>query len=172
MEHIVTQSRCISINFPRVYLFALAAYSRASMLHYDLRGDPPGVWGKWQRGLLNLINLGRILVEDTSGLPIFMEFRCILFWDTSESDVLGTSRCIWNVWFLEHTSEMPNLGACPMYYDTGLSRRYIGIEISMSIPMYGSPNLSTKYIGMDQYRLFPMYRQISPFGNTSESGNS
>ena len=38
-----------------------------------------------------------------------MEFRCILFGDTSESDVLGASRCIRNVWFLEHTSEMPDL---------------------------------------------------------------
>ena len=39
-----------------------------------------------------------------------MEFRCILFLDTSESDVLGASRCIRNVWFLEYTSEMPDLG--------------------------------------------------------------
>ena len=39
-----------------------------------------------------------------------MEFRCILFWDTSESDILVESRCIRNVWFLEHTSEMPELG--------------------------------------------------------------
>ena len=46
---------------------------------------------------------------DTSGLPVFMEFRCILFLDTSESDVLGASRCIWNVWFYAHTSEMPDL---------------------------------------------------------------
>ena len=43
-------------------------------------------------------------------MPIFVKFRCILFWDTSESDVLFESRCIWNVWFLEHTSEMPGLG--------------------------------------------------------------
>ena len=40
----------------------------------------------------------------------FVEFRCILFLDTSESDVLGASRCIWNVWFFKHTSEMPELG--------------------------------------------------------------
>ena len=39
-----------------------------------------------------------------------MEFRCILFLDTSESGVLGASRCIWNVWFYAHTSEMPDLG--------------------------------------------------------------
>ena len=47
---------------------------------------------------------------DTSGLPAFMEFRCILFLDTSESDVLGASRCIWNVWFYAHTSEMSDVG--------------------------------------------------------------
>ena len=39
-----------------------------------------------------------------------MEFRCILFLDTSESDVFVESRCIWNIWFLEHTSGMPDLG--------------------------------------------------------------
>ena len=122
-------------------MFALAAYSRACQPHYDLRGDSLGVWGKWQRGLLNLINWGSILGEDTSELPIFVEFRCILFGDTSESDIFVESRCIQNVWFLEHTSEMPNLGAFPMYYDTGFSRRYIGIEIAMPIPMYGSSNL-------------------------------
>ena len=47
---------------------------------------------------------------DTSELPAFVEFRCILFWDTSESDILVESRCIWNVWFYAHTSEMPDLG--------------------------------------------------------------
>ena len=47
---------------------------------------------------------------DTSGLPTFVEFRCILFLDTSESDVLEASRCIRNVWFLEHTSEIHGLG--------------------------------------------------------------
>ena len=47
---------------------------------------------------------------DTSELPIFMEFRCILFWDTSESNVFGASRCIWNVWFYAHTSELRDLG--------------------------------------------------------------
>ena len=58
--------------------------------------------------------------------------------------------------------------ACPMYYCTSFSRRYIGIEIAMPIPMYGGPNLSIIYIGMGQYRLFPMYRQKSPKQNTSE----
>ena len=43
-------------------------------------------------------------------MPIFMKFRCILFLDTSESGVLVESRCIWNIWFFSHTSEMPDLG--------------------------------------------------------------
>ena len=43
-------------------------------------------------------------------MPAFVEFRCILFLDTSESDILVESRCIWNVWFLEHTSEIHGLG--------------------------------------------------------------
>ena len=38
-----------------------------------------------------------------------MEFRCILFLDTSESDVLGASRCIRNVWFYAHTSGMSDV---------------------------------------------------------------
>ena len=91
-----------------------------------------------------------------------MEFRCILFLDTSESDVLGASRCIRNVWFLEYTSEMPRLRAFPMYYCTSFSRRYIGIKISMPIPMYEGPISSKKYIGMGKYRPFPMYRLKSP----------
>ena len=55
-----------------------------------------------------------------------------------------------------------------MYYYLSFRRRYIGIEISMSIPMYVGSNLSKIYIGMGQYRPFPMYRQISPSQNTSE----
>ena len=47
---------------------------------------------------------------NTSELPGFMEFRCILFFDTSEYDIFDASRCIWNVWFYAHTSEMPDLG--------------------------------------------------------------
>ena len=61
--------------------------------------------------------------------------------------------------------------ACPMYYCTSFSRRYIGIEFSMPIPMYGSSNLSKIYIGMGQHGSFPMYRQISPKQNTSEFNN-
>ena len=109
---------------------------------------------------------------DTSGLSIFMEFRCILFWDTSESDIFVASRCIRNVWFLEHTSEMPTFRAFPMYCYSSFSRRYIGIKNSMPIPMYGGPNLYIKHIGMGQSRLFPMYRQKLPKQNTSEFSNS
>ena len=105
---------------------------------------------------------------DTSGLPIFMEFRCILFWDTSESDIFVASRCIWNVWFLEHTSEMPPFRAFPMYCYSSFSRRYIGIEISIPIPMYGVLFLMKKYIGMGQYRPSPMYRQKLLKQNTSK----
>ena len=39
-----------------------------------------------------------------------MEIRCILFLDTSESGVYVESRCIWNIWFYAHTSEMPDSG--------------------------------------------------------------
>ena len=45
-------------DFPRVYLFALAVYSRACQPHYDLRGDLLGALSMWQRGLLKLIDLG------------------------------------------------------------------------------------------------------------------
>ena len=96
-----------------------------------------------------------------------MEFRCILFLDTSESNILEESRCIWNIWFYAHTSEMPDLGPSRCII-ASFSRRYIGIEISMPIPMYVSPNLSIIYIGMGQSRSFPMYRQILPKHNTSE----
>ena len=97
-----------------------------------------------------------------------MGFRCILFLDASEFDIFAESRCICNVWFLEYTSEMLPFRAFPMYYYTGFSRRYIGIENPMPIPMYALQNSGRTYIGMGQYRLFPMYRQISPKQNTSE----
>ncbi len=58
-----------------------------------------------------------------------------------------------------------------MYYCSGFSRRYIGIENSIPIPMYGGSNLSIIYIGMGQHRLFPMYRQKLPKQNTSEFSN-
>ena len=50
------QSRCIPINFPRLYPHPLAEYSRASGDHYVLRGDSLGALSMWQRGLLNLID--------------------------------------------------------------------------------------------------------------------
>ena len=116
------QSRCIPINFPRFYslflevypranqphfnfprccLYSLVAYSRASGDHYVLRGDSIRALSMWQRGLLILLDwgfwggvwkwFGRM---DTSGLPDFMEFRCIFLFDTSESDIFDASRCI------------------------------------------------------------------------------
>ena len=45
-------------DFPRIYLFALAVYSRACQPHYDLRGDSLGALSMWHRGLLKLIDLG------------------------------------------------------------------------------------------------------------------
>ena len=82
-------------------------FGGSDVFHYDLRGDSPGAGDMWQRGLLIYDEFRGV---DTSGLPIFMEFRCIHFGDTSESDIITESRCIWNVWFLEHTSEMHGLG--------------------------------------------------------------
>ena len=43
-------------------------------------------------------------------MPLIAGVRCILFLDTSESDVFVESRCIWNIWFLDYTSEMHDLG--------------------------------------------------------------
>ena len=65
---------------------------------------------RWKYVATRVAYFDRFWGMDTSGLPDFMEFRCILFLDTSESGVLGASRCIWNVWFYAHTSEMPALG--------------------------------------------------------------
>ena len=59
----------------------------------------------WQRGLLNLIDLeGRYI-----GIACFYGVPMYSFLDTSESDVLGASRCIRNVWFYAHTSEMSDV---------------------------------------------------------------
>ena len=65
---------------------------------------------RWQYVASRGAYFDRFRGMDTSGLLDFMEFRCILFWDTSESDVFDASRCIWNIWFYAHTSEMPDLG--------------------------------------------------------------
>ena len=64
----------------------------------------------WDYVATRVAYIDRFRGMDTSGLTAFMEFRCILFLDTSESGVLVESRCIWNIWFFSHTSEMPNLG--------------------------------------------------------------
>ena len=65
---------------------------------------------EWKYVATRVAYFDRFRGMDTSGFPDFLEFRCILFLDTSESGVLGASRCIWNVWFYAHTSEMPDLG--------------------------------------------------------------
>ena len=65
---------------------------------------------RWKYVATRVAYFDRFRGMDTSGLPDFMEFRCILFLDTSESDIFVESRCIWNVWFYAHTSEMPDLG--------------------------------------------------------------
>ena len=65
---------------------------------------------RWKYVATRVAYFDRFRGMDTSELLDFMEFRCILFWDTSESDVFDASRCIWNIWFYAHTSEMPNLG--------------------------------------------------------------
>ena len=86
------QSRCISINFPRIYLLSLATYSRANQphfnfpriyllslavysrasgVHYDLRGDSLGALSMWQRGLLNLIDFEGWIHRD-----------CLILWSS------------------------------------------------------------------------------------------
>ena len=65
---------------------------------------------RWKYVATRVAYFDRFRGMDTSGLTAFVEFRCILFLDTSESGVLVESRCIWNIWFLEHTSGMHDLG--------------------------------------------------------------
>ena len=65
---------------------------------------------EWDYVATRVAYFDRFRGMNTSELLDFLEFRCILLGDTSESDVLGTSRCIWNIWFYAHTSEMPDLG--------------------------------------------------------------
>ncbi len=69
-------------DFPRVYLFALAVYSRACQPHYDLRGDLLGALSMWQRGLLKLIDLGyfeefRVFLR---GLEVKIHRDCLILW--------------------------------------------------------------------------------------------
>ena len=65
---------------------------------------------RWQYVATRVAYFDRFRGMDTSGLLDFVEFRCILFLDTSESGILVESRCIWNIWFYAHTSEMLDLG--------------------------------------------------------------
>ena len=60
----------------------------------------------WQRGLLKLIDFEGWIHRDclflwSSDVFFFKIHRNLMF--------LGASRCIWNVWFYAHTSEMPSL---------------------------------------------------------------
>ena len=102
---VFSQSRCISINFPRIYLHLLAIYSRASRPHfnfprcclyslvgysrasgdhYDLRGDSLGALSMWQRGLLNLIDFEGWIHRDclilwSSNVFFFLIHRNLIF---------------------------------------------------------------------------------------------
>ena len=117
------QSRCISINFPRlyihllatysranqphfnfprIYLLSLAVYSRASGVHYDLRGDSLWALSMWQRGLLNLI--------DFEG---WIHRNCLFLW-SYDVFFLGIHR---NLMFLGH----------PDVSEISLFATYIGI---------------------------------------------
>ena len=49
---------------------------------------------RWKYVATRVAYFDRFRGMDTSGLLDFVEFRCILFWDTSESDVFDASRCI------------------------------------------------------------------------------
>ncbi len=92
------QSRCISINFPRLYFHPLATYSRASENHYDLRGDSPGAGDMWQRGLLKLIDFEgwihrNCLILGSSDVFFFLIHRnliSLMHPDVSEISLFGT----------------------------------------------------------------------------------
>ena len=103
-----------------------------------------------------------------------MEFRCILFWDTSESGILVESRCIWNVWFLEHTSEMPDLGP------SRCTETLVSVGDTSGL-RYQCPSRCTKvqyqvkntsgWANIGLFRCIASNRQISPKQNTSEFSN-
>ena len=129
---VYSQSRCISINFPRIYLLSLAVYpranqphfnfprcclyslvgySRASGDHYDLRGDSLGALCMWQRGLLNLIDFEGWIHRD-----------CLIL---GSSDVFFLGYIgIWCFWSI------------PMYLECIVLCTYIGIQLFLPIPMY------------------------------------
>ena len=72
------------LNFPRIYSHLLATYSRASGNHYDLRGDSLGALSMWQRGLLNLIDYEGWIHRDclilwSSDVFFFLIHRNLIF---------------------------------------------------------------------------------------------
>ena len=103
-----------------------------------------------------------------------MEFRCIFFGDTSESYILEESRCIWNIWFLEHTSEMLDSGpfrciiALVSVGDTSGLR--FQCPSRCSEVQYQVKNTSG-WANIGRFRCIASNRQISPKQNTSEFSN-
>ena len=112
--------------------------------------------------------------DDTSELPLIAGFRCILFWDTSESDVLVASRCILNIWFYAHTSEMLGLGpfrciiALVSVGDTS-GLRFQCPSRCTETQIYLRNTSGWANIGL--FRCIAPNRQISPKQNTSEFSN-
>ena len=103
-----------------------------------------------------------------------MEFRCILFLDTSESDVLGASRCIRNVWFLEHTSEMPDLGPSRCTETLVSVGDTSGLRIlcpSRCTEVQYQVKNTSGWANIGLFRCIASNRQISPKQNTSEFNN-
>ena len=68
----------------------LGFFGGSDVFHYDLRGDSLQMEVCGNAGCL----IDRFRGMDTSGLPDFMEFRCIFLFDTSESGIFDASRCI------------------------------------------------------------------------------
>ena len=111
---------------------------------------------------------------DTSGLPVFEEFRCILFLDTSESDVLVESRCIRNVWFLEHTSEMPDLGPSRCTETLVSVGDTSGLRIlcpSRCMKVQYQVKYTSGWANIGLFRCIAPNRQKLPKQNTSEFSN-
>ena len=79
---VFSQSRCISINFPRIYLHLLAIYSRASGDHYVLRGDSIRALSMWQRGLLILFDWG-FFGEVWKVLEGWIHRDCLILWSSN-----------------------------------------------------------------------------------------
>ena len=107
-------------------------------------------------------------------MPVFEEFRCILFLDTSESDVFVESRCIRNVWFLEHTSEMPDLGPSRCTETLVSVGDTSGLRIlcpSRCTKVQYQVKNTSGWANIGRFRCIASNRQISPKQNTSEFSN-